>query len=121
MSADEGAIRGNFKAVSTLAIIIILSLALVFATILVPSLPSLRHVDLPIALLGSAYFLLIGLGFMFVEMGTHSADFYVSRSSHLWPRYRALRHYRINRLRQSPFVAHIPVDRETIAHVGRLN
>jgi hypothetical protein len=42
MSADEGVIRGNFKAVSTLAIIIILSLALVFATILVPSLPSLR-------------------------------------------------------------------------------
>jgi len=69
MSADEGVIRGNFKAVSTLAIIIILSLALVFATILVPSLPSLRHVELPIALLGSAYFLLIGLGFMFVEMG----------------------------------------------------
>jgi hypothetical protein len=57
MRADEGVIRGNFKAVSTLAIIIILSL------------PSLRHVELPIALLGSAYFLLIGLGFMFVEMG----------------------------------------------------
>jgi hypothetical protein len=69
MRADEGVIQGNFKAVSTLAIIIILSLLLVFATILVPSLPSLRHVDLPIALLGSAYFLLIGLGFMFVEMG----------------------------------------------------
>ncbi|MGB7010057.1 MAG: hypothetical protein WBD97_06575, partial [Pseudolabrys sp.] len=69
MRADEGVIRGNFKAVSTLAIIIILSLVLVFATILVPSLPSLRHVELPIALLGSAYFLLIGLGFMFVEMG----------------------------------------------------
>src|SRR5262245_23157891 len=69
MRADEGVIQGNFKAVSTLAIIIILSLMLVFATILVPSLPSLRHVDLPIALLGSAYFLLIGLGFMFVEMG----------------------------------------------------
>jgi hypothetical protein len=64
MSADEGVIRGNFKAVSTLAIIIILSLALVFATILVPSLPSLRHVELPIALLGSAYLLLIGLGFI---------------------------------------------------------
>ena len=42
---------------------------LVCATILVPSLPSLRQVELPIALLGSAYFLLIGLGFMFVEMG----------------------------------------------------
>ena len=78
MSADEGVIRGNFKAVSTLAIIIILSLALVFATILVPSLPSLRHVELPIALLGSAYFLLIGLGFMFVEMGLFSGFLCIS-------------------------------------------
>ncbi|HET9688851.1 MAG TPA: hypothetical protein VFP79_16910, partial [Pseudolabrys sp.] len=69
MRADEGVIRGNFKAISTLAIIIVLSVLLVGATILVPSLPSLRHVELPIALLGSAYFLLIGLGFMFVEMG----------------------------------------------------
>jgi hypothetical protein len=69
MRADEGVIRGNFKAISTLAIIIVLSLVLVFATILIPSLPSLRHVELPTALLGSAYFLLIGLGFMFVEMG----------------------------------------------------
>jgi hypothetical protein len=69
MRSNDGVVRGNLKAMSTLAIIIILSLMLVLATILVPSLPSLRHVEPRIALLGSAYFLLIGLGFMFVEMG----------------------------------------------------
>jgi hypothetical protein len=67
--SSDGVVRGNLKAVLTLVLIIILSLVLVIVTILVPSLPSLRHVELRIVLLGSAYFLLIGLGFMFVEMG----------------------------------------------------
>jgi hypothetical protein len=66
--SEDGVVRGNLKAVSTLAVIVVLSLALVFITILVPSLPSIRYVEPRIALLGSAYFLLIGLGFMFVEM-----------------------------------------------------
>jgi hypothetical protein len=69
MRSDNGVIRGNLMAISTLAIIIVLSLVLVFITIIIPSLSSLRHVELQIAVLGSAYFLLIGLGFMFVEMG----------------------------------------------------
>src|SRR5262249_52676983 len=69
MRSNDGVVRGNLKAISTLAIIILLSLMLVLVTILVPSLPSLRHVELRIAVLGSAYFMLIGLGFMFVEMG----------------------------------------------------
>jgi hypothetical protein len=69
LRSEDGVVRGNLKAVSTLGIIIVLSLALVFITILVPSLPSIRHVESRVALLGSAYFLLIGLGFMFVEMG----------------------------------------------------
>jgi hypothetical protein len=68
-SISDGVVGGNLKAVATLVLIIILSLALVLVTILVPSLPSLRHVELRIVLLGSTYFLLIGLGFMFVEMG----------------------------------------------------
>jgi len=67
--SSDGVARGNLKAVLSLVLIIILSLALVLVTILVPSLPSLRHVELRIVLLGSTYFLLIGLGFMFVEMG----------------------------------------------------
>jgi len=69
MRSKDSIVRGNLMAISTLAIIIILSLVLVFITILIPSLPSLRHVELRMAMLGSAYFLLIGLGFMFVEMG----------------------------------------------------
>jgi hypothetical protein len=35
----------------------------------VPSLPSIRQVDTRVATFGSAYFLLIGFGFMFVEIG----------------------------------------------------
>jgi hypothetical protein len=69
MRSKDGVVHGNLKAVSTLGTIIVLSLVLVFITLLVPSLPSLRRVEPRIALLGSAYFLLIGLGFMFVEMG----------------------------------------------------
>ena len=111
MRADEGVVRGNFKAVSTLAIIIVLSLVLVFATMLIPSLPSLRHVELPTALLGSAYFLLIGLGFMFVEMGLiQRISVYLGH-----PIYGlaigALRHYCVDRLRQPAVVACIPFDR----------
>ena len=68
-SRDDRVRRGNLKAVSTLGLIILLSVGLVFITILVPSLPSIRHTEPRIAALGSAYFLLIGLGFMFVEMG----------------------------------------------------
>ena len=67
--SKDGVVRGNLKAASTLGTIIVLSLALVFVTILLPSLPSLRHVEPRTAMLGSAYFLLIGLGFMFVEIG----------------------------------------------------
>jgi hypothetical protein len=68
LKSDDGVVRGNLKAVSTLVLIIVLSMLLVFITILVPSLSSIRRVEPRIALLGSAYFLLIGLGFMFVEI-----------------------------------------------------
>ena len=100
MRADEGVIRGNFKAVSTLAIIIILSLVLVFATILVPSLPSLRHVELPdrFARLRLISCLSVSVSCLWKWDLIHGISG-VSRPSHLWPRYRALRHYRVDRLR----------------------
>jgi hypothetical protein len=41
----------------------------VLITTIVPSLPSIRRVTPRIAVLGSVYFVLIGLGFMFVEIG----------------------------------------------------
>jgi hypothetical protein len=68
-SDEEGVIHGNLKAAATLALIIVLSFGLVVGTILVPSLSSIRRVEPRLAFFGSAYFLLIGLGFMFVEIG----------------------------------------------------
>ncbi len=69
MNSDQGVLEGNLKAMSTLALIILMSIVLVFETMLIPSLPSVRTVPLGMAVYGSAYFLLIGLGFMFVEIG----------------------------------------------------
>jgi len=68
ISAD-GVVRGNFKAASMLVLIILLSTYLVFITILLPSRAYIRRVEPQLATLGSAYFLLIGFGFMFVELG----------------------------------------------------
>jgi hypothetical protein len=62
-------VRGNLLATVTLAIIVVLSAVLVTLTIVVPSMPSLRQVLPRLAGLGTAYFLLIGLAFMFVEIG----------------------------------------------------
>jgi hypothetical protein len=69
LKSGDGVVRGNLYALATLALIIVLSIVLVFITILVPSLPSIRQVHPRVSIFGSAYFLLIGLGFMFVEIG----------------------------------------------------
>ena len=69
LKSANGVVHGNFKAVATLALIIGLSMLLVFITILVPSVSSIRQVYPGLATFGSAYFLLIGFGFMFVEIG----------------------------------------------------
>ena len=68
-STREGVLEGNFKAGRTIAIIVALSLALVLATMIVPSLPSARQTSTGLAALGTLYFALIGLGFMFIEIG----------------------------------------------------
>jgi hypothetical protein len=69
LQPNEGVVRGNLIATATLALIIILSAALVTVTIVLPLRSSVRTVERPLALWGTAYFLLIGLGFMFVEIG----------------------------------------------------
>jgi hypothetical protein len=53
----------------TLAVVVTLSTILVLITTILPSLPSIRGVTSRIVVLGSLYFVLIGLGFMFVEIG----------------------------------------------------
>jgi len=64
-----GVLHGNLAATITLAVVVALSTILVLITTIVPSLPSIRRVTPSIALLGTLYFVLIGLGFMFTEIG----------------------------------------------------
>ena len=66
-------IYGNFKAGRTIAVIVALSLALVLATMIVPSLPSGRQTSAGLAALGTLYFGLIGLGFTFIEIELSNA------------------------------------------------
>jgi hypothetical protein len=60
---------GNLIAVGTLLLIVVLSAAVVVCVVLLPARSSVLQVERRLAVGGSAYFLLIGLGFMFVEIG----------------------------------------------------
>ena len=67
--ARDGVIRGNLAATKTIGIIVLLSAILVLVTLIIPSLPAIRRAQASLAWLGTAYFALIGLGFMFIEIG----------------------------------------------------
>jgi hypothetical protein len=69
MQADSGVVKGNLGATIVLLIIIALSFVLVMLTIVVPALPSVRRIPSRLIGAGTGYFLLIGFGFMFVEIG----------------------------------------------------
>lgn len=60
---------GNLIAIGTLSLIIVLSTGVVLLVVLIPARASVRVVKPRFAIVGSIYFLLIGLGFMFVEIG----------------------------------------------------
>lgn len=66
---DSGLVHGNLVAIGTLFLLIVLSFAAVVLAVILPAFSSLHDVRRSLAVLGSAYFLLIGLGFMFVEIG----------------------------------------------------
>jgi hypothetical protein len=68
-SRGEGIARGNLLATITLMMIVMMSGMLVLVTMILPALPSLRRAPMELGLTGTLYFLLIGLGFMFVEIG----------------------------------------------------
>ena len=65
----HGVAGGNVVATSTLAMIVLLSIALVVTAIVLPLRTAVREVGRRLVWGGTAYFALIGLGFMFVEMG----------------------------------------------------
>ena len=64
-----GGVRsGNLVATATLLVLFLLSLGLVLATIVVPLRPAIGDSGRSLVLAGTAYFLLIGVGFMAVEI-----------------------------------------------------
>jgi hypothetical protein len=69
MNAVTGVTKGNLVATMTLLLILVLSALLCLVAIIIPALPAVRETSSRLAWLGSAYFLLIGLGFMFIEIG----------------------------------------------------
>jgi hypothetical protein len=62
-------VTGNLVAIGTVFLLILLSLLAVVVAIILPARSSINKVEPRLALLGSVYFLLIGLGFMFIEIG----------------------------------------------------
>jgi hypothetical protein len=61
--------KGNLVATATLIILFVISLGLVVVTILIPLRHAVRDVGGRLAIGGTLYFLLIGIGFMLIEIG----------------------------------------------------
>jgi hypothetical protein len=64
-----GVLSGNLLATMTLLTILVVSLFLVVLTILVPLRPAAKASGRSLVAAGTVYFALLGLGFMFVEIG----------------------------------------------------
>ena len=65
----DGVRSGNLDATATLVILFLVSLALVLAAIIVPLRHATSDVGRGLVMAGTSYFLLIGVGFMMVEIG----------------------------------------------------
>jgi hypothetical protein len=67
-SLGRGVVKGNLVAAACLALILLISIVAVVATILVPLRTAARACPRPLAVAGSLYFSLIGAGFMLAEI-----------------------------------------------------
>jgi len=65
---DTGVFAGNLIATLTLAMLVLISVALVAATIVVPLRSTVREAGWQLAIGGTVYFALIGVGFMMIEI-----------------------------------------------------
>jgi hypothetical protein len=65
---DTGVVAGNLVATLTLVMLILISILLVCAAIIVPLQSTIRKAGWQLAVGGTAYFALIGIGFMMVEI-----------------------------------------------------
>lgn len=68
LSSGGGVVPGNITATLVLIFIICLSTIAVIATAVIPSRAKIRNVSRTLSVLGTSFFLCIGLGFMFVEI-----------------------------------------------------
>jgi len=66
---STGVGTGNVFATATLVMLFFIALGLVVAAILIPLRPALKDVGARMATGGTAYFMLIGIGFMLIEIG----------------------------------------------------
>jgi hypothetical protein len=66
--SHTGVFAGNLIATLTLAMLVLISVALVAATIIVPLRPTVREAGWQLAVGGTIYFALIGVGFMMIEI-----------------------------------------------------
>ena len=66
--SDGGVVRGNLVASIVLGLILLISLAAVAGTIVLPLRGAMRHAQPRLVALGTLYFSLIGFGFMFSEI-----------------------------------------------------
>jgi len=64
----DGVVHGNLSASLTLLLLVVVSMLVVFVVVLGPARRSAMHVGPPVLLWSSAYFLAIGIAFMFVEI-----------------------------------------------------
>ena len=69
ITEQAGVVGGNLSATATLLILFLVSLVLVLAMIVIPLRHAIRDVGSRLAYGGTAYFLLIGIGFMSAEIG----------------------------------------------------
>ena len=63
-----GVFAGNLIATLTLAMLVVISIALVAATIIVPLRPTVKEAGWQLVVGGTGYFALIGVGFMLIEI-----------------------------------------------------
>lgn len=68
-SVTAGVVNGNLYAILTLLILFCISLVFVLATIIIPLRPAIAAAGRRFAWSGTAYFVLIGSGFMMIEIG----------------------------------------------------
>lgn len=68
IASTQGVARGNLTATLTLLTLVALSMIAVFVVVIAPSISSAHHVSIKTLVWSSAYFLTIGIAFMFVEI-----------------------------------------------------